>query len=95
MCLVPLALAGKPQGKEMVRVASQLTRVPASGRRIGGDRHTQLSQESLSGTSGLCLPLTLSLPPPGLPDSLCAFPLDPLSFVALPPSECALISYLI
>ena len=93
-------LHSQSQGKEMVRAACQLVRVPASGLGIGGDRHIPSCPKSprlasLAWHLALCLLLTRSLPLPVLPDSLCTFSLDPLSSVALPPSEFALTSYLI
>ena len=55
-------LAGEPQGKEMVRAASQLPQVPA--RLWSGDwrrlTRIQLVQESLPGSSGLAPLLSAS-----------------------------------
>lgn len=92
ICLVPLGLAGKPQRKEMVKVASQLAGVPVSGLGIGGGRHTPLSQEPPPGTSALCHLQTVFRSP----QIRCVpFSRACSASVALSPSEFAFNSYLI
>lgn len=87
-----LGLAGRPQGKEMVRVASQLAQIPASGLRIGGGRHIPHCPKSTYLAPLLCAYYRLSL----LSSQIHYVPFSWAysTSVALPPGEFALNSYL-